>query len=108
MPHPSLSPLEATTLTELARSIRERFGARVVDLRLFGSRARGEGRADSDLDVLVLIEGLTAVERRDVQDLAFDVGFDAGLVLSPVISDSRSWRRDLPLASEIARDGAAL
>ncbi|MBK8096833.1 MAG: nucleotidyltransferase domain-containing protein [Planctomycetes bacterium] len=31
---------------------------------LFGSRARGQGHKDSDLDVLVVIDDLTSAERR--------------------------------------------
>ena len=34
-------------------SIAERYGARNV--RVFGSRARGEGRPDSDIDILVTV-----------------------------------------------------
>jgi uncharacterized protein len=108
MSRPRLSPLEAETLATLASRLRDQFGSRVDDLRLFGSRARGEGRADSDLDVLVLIDRLTPRERRAVQDLAFDVGLSSGLVLSPLVYDSRQWRHDSPLAAEIARDGAPL
>jgi hypothetical protein len=90
------------------RPARARFGPRLVDLRLFGSRARGEGHAESDLDLRVLIDGLTRDERREVQDLAFDVGCAAKLVLSPLAHDSRQWRQDLPLAIAIDREGVAL
>ena len=40
-------------LEEFARAVRERLGDRVKIIELFGSRARGDERADSDLDVLV-------------------------------------------------------
>ena len=41
-------------LKGLKPELRERFG--VTGIAVFGSRARGEGRADSDLDVLVEFE----------------------------------------------------
>lgn len=108
MPPPPLSRLETDALTAFAARVRERFGARLAELRLFGSRARGEGHEESDLDLLVLVDGLTREERREVLDLAFDVGLASGLMLSPLAQDSQQWRRDLPLAVAIEREGAPL
>ncbi|HVR29051.1 MAG TPA: nucleotidyltransferase domain-containing protein, partial [Thermoanaerobaculia bacterium] len=50
-----VSPLLARALSELAAKLRERFGAAVVDLRLFGSVARGESHEGSDVDVAVVL-----------------------------------------------------
>jgi predicted nucleotidyltransferase len=103
-----LSELERGALNALATGVRARFGGRVRRIVLFGSRARGEGRSDSDLEVLVLVDGLARDERRAVQDLAFDVGFEHGLVLSPIAAAAESWVGDTPLAAEIERDGVPL
>ena len=47
--------------TELLNRIRERLaaahGARLKGVVLYGSEARGEGAPDSDIDVLVLLQG---------------------------------------------------
>ena len=51
---------------------------------------------------------MTREERREILDLAFDVGLASGLALSPLAQDSRQWRRDLPLALDIEREGAPL
>ncbi len=52
---------------EFAAEVRERFGGAVERVLLYGSRARGEGRADSDVDVIVfLAEGTDLVEARGV------------------------------------------
>ena len=50
-------PLPAA-LDEYVRHLRTRFGPALVTVVLFGSRARGEARPESDLDVLVIAEGL--------------------------------------------------
>jgi predicted nucleotidyltransferase len=50
-------------LLEQAR-LASRFAARFSEVRLFGSR--GEATEDSDLDVLVLVDGLEAVAVRTV------------------------------------------
>ncbi|MCB1744704.1 MAG: nucleotidyltransferase domain-containing protein [Gammaproteobacteria bacterium] len=103
-----LSPLEKIVLTTFATRVRERFGPRTVAIDLFGSRARGEGRADSDLDVLVLVLGLTSAERREIQDLAFDLSLDNALVISPLVVDSARWDLSLPLARSISHDRLTL
>jgi predicted nucleotidyltransferase len=45
-------------LDRYAAALEHRFGADLVSVVLFGSRARGEARPESDLDVLVVARGL--------------------------------------------------
>ncbi len=103
-----LSPLERSALDRFAAEARARLGTRLVCLTLFGSRARGEGRDDSDLDVLVLVRGMTRADRRQLVDDAADVGLTHDLVLSPLVADADAWRDDLPIARSIAQDGVPL
>ena len=103
-----LSPQESITLTALRTRLGERFGARLRDFVLFGSRARGEGHDASDLDVLVLVTDLTASERRDVIDAAYDLELASGLLIEPIVRDAAAWRPDVGLGREIARDGLRL
>lgn len=44
-------------LAEFLDRLKNRFGDGLVTVAVFGSRARGEARADSDLDLLVVAEG---------------------------------------------------
>jgi predicted nucleotidyltransferase len=103
-----LSPLERIALDRYAAAARARFGERLVALSLFGSRARGEGRDDSDLDVLVVVRALSREERRRTIDDATDVGLDLDLVLSPLVVEEDAWRASPPIAAEIAREGIGL
>ena len=105
---PRLSPLEQVTLRDLAGCVRQHFGERLLAVTLFGSRARAEGRHDSDLDVLVRVRDLTRKDRRVLQDLAFDLGLERGLVISPLLADADSWQTDSFLARAIAAEGIAL
>lgn len=80
-----LSAAEAQLLDAFKRGLLAAFGDRLRGLSLFGSRARGEGRSDSDLDVLVDVRDVTRQERGAVLDLAADLSVEHGLVLSPLV-----------------------
>ncbi|MDP9371641.1 MAG: nucleotidyltransferase domain-containing protein [Chloroflexota bacterium] len=54
--HPAIDP----ALTRFAQVLRERLGARRV--LLFGSRARGQPRHDSDYDVIIVARQFVGVE----------------------------------------------
>lgn len=92
--------------------MRARFGTRLRELALFGSRARGEGHEDSDVDVLVVIEGLTGPEAREVAYEAGDVLTRHDVLVSPfVVSAERMAElraRERRIAAEIARDAVPL
>lgn len=103
-----LSAIERQALASFAERVRARFGDRVGDITLFGSRARGTGRSDSDLDVCVSFDGATRRDKQELFDLAFDVGFEHGLTLSPLVTAPQTQRGETPLARAIARDGVAL
>ena len=51
----ALSPQEEQVVQTFATRVRERFTEQVRDVRLFGSKARGDHDAESDIDVLVIV-----------------------------------------------------
>lgn len=44
-------------MNEFRDRLRTAFGRRLRDLRMYGSKVRGESHAESDIDLLVLIDG---------------------------------------------------
>jgi predicted nucleotidyltransferase len=107
-----LASLVSAALAQLARELRRRFGEAVIEMRLFGSFARAEADEESDVDVAVVLERADWRTRREVIDLATDVGLPFDLWISPTIFDRETyehWReQERPLVMDIERDGVPL
>jgi uncharacterized protein len=83
----SLPPAVEAALDRFRVSLQARFGDRLREIVLFGSQARGDAHEESDVDVLVVVDGLTERERVEVMDLAYDADAadrDAWVGLSPL------------------------
>lgn len=98
-------------VAELARELRRRYGEAVLEVRLFGSFARGEADEESDVDVAVVMESADWQTRREVIDLATDTGLPHDLRISPTIFDRETyetWRRhERALVKDVEREGVA-
>ena len=102
----------AGALTRFAHVVREQFADAVIDIRLFGSHARSSAHEDSDVDVAVVLEEAGWETRRDIIDLASDIGLAHGLMLSPTVFDRETYERwrvqGRPLTRDIEQEGIRL
>jgi len=105
-------PLSAAVLeaaAEYGQRLRSRFGEEVAAIRLFGSYARGEAHEESDVDIAVVLDSVDWATRREVIDLATEVGLERELHLSPTLFDRTTfelWRRqERALVVDILREG---
>lgn len=84
----------------------------VLDVRVFGSRARGEAAPDSDLDVFIEVASLTPALRRRIDEIAWEVGFERDYVISPIVVSRQELQEGpmgaSPLILEIEREGVPL
>ena len=56
----------------------------VFELRVFGSRARGNATEESDLDVLVVVDRLDHSTEKYISECAWEAGFHADVLIMPV------------------------
>lgn len=56
----------------------------VLEVRVFGSRARGDASEDSDLDVLVVVDHLDHEIDKYISECAWEAGFPEDIVLMPM------------------------
>jgi predicted nucleotidyltransferase len=80
-----VDPQTAATVREFLARIADRYD--IAEAILYGSRARGTHRPDSDADVAVLLRGahqrFLAV-KLDMADTAFDVLLETDVLVSPL------------------------
>lgn len=80
----SLSHTDTEALDAFTRRVRAELGDRLIELRVFGSKARGDATSESDIDVLVVVP--TGLDRRRLQDEVTDLAFDVNLAHDVYIS----------------------
>ncbi len=69
-------------IAEFVRKVLERYEKNIESIILFGSVARGDGKEDSDVDVLVIWKG-NKLEGWDVlEDIAMDILLEYGQLIS--------------------------
>jgi predicted nucleotidyltransferase len=99
-------------LVDFAAWARARFGARLHDLRLFGSVARGDAHEDSDVDVAVVVDDLTGSEAREIGHYAGDMLTAYDILLCPFAVSTQRMAllasRERRIAQEIENDGIPL
>jgi predicted nucleotidyltransferase len=72
-------------------------------LVLFGSRARGDNEPDSDMDVLVVLEGPVSRESEEyVRSCAWELSYENGVVIFPLVVARTEWEEGPTSASLLA------
>ena len=85
-------------------------GPSVRKILLFGSRARGDARDDSDYDMLVVVDHRTPELRSTIIEIETQLMDRYGALVATVLRSEEEWQRTqgLPLARNIAREGILL
>lgn len=82
-------------------------------LILYGSYARGDYQASSDIDLLILIDK-KHVNREDQKRLKYplyEIEFETGKIISPIVLSKNEWHtrhRGTPFYENVSREGQIL
>lgn len=98
---------------KLAAEVRKRLSERLgqpVKVIMFGSQARGNATKDSDIDLLVVLPEVNPSTRRLISDVAWEVGFDAGKIISvfPTTKQEIEYYAILPFYKNIKKEGVSV
>lgn len=99
---------------KIARELKLRLAgkAKLVDFKVFGSRARGDADEASDMDVFVEVETLTPEVKERIHETTWEVGFKHFMVISPLVVSrheiEKTALRSSPIIRSIAREGVSV
>ena len=98
-------------IEEFVKDVKACLGSDVQSIVLYGSYARGDFNAQSDVDILILVKSSDSDIKRyenSVYDCAFDLELKYGKVISSVIKNQQFfeyWADTLPFYRNIVNEG---
>jgi predicted nucleotidyltransferase len=92
-----MTPEERKALDGFVAAVRAHYGARLHDILVFGSRARGDNKPDSDVDVAVIFLDANWdywTRKLELVDMTWEALRDQDLLIQPWPVSKSVW--DLP------------
>ena len=90
---------------EFAEAVQDALGERIHEIILYGSTARGEATKQSDVDVLIVLNNNERPKK--LYELAFDIGLEYGVVITPHVQTREHFesRQDHPFLKNVLNEG---
>lgn len=100
---------------DILQAIRDKVGAIAPNgsqAVLFGSRARGDARQDSDWDILILLDK-ERIMLSDIDEVSYplrELGWELGADINPVLYTIKDWKQNsfTPFYKNVTKEGVTL
>ena len=82
-----------------------------IEVRLYGSEARGEAHEKSDIDLLVLVpkDRVTLQDELEITAPLYDIELKTGILINALILPKREWGRIVtPFYENVMQDAVVL
>ncbi len=103
---------EKNALRKLKDSLNKLLDDRIVGLCLYGSRARGDYDKESDIDIAIIIRGLTKELKNQIFDMIADIELKYLTPLSTLVLSEENFeflkKKERRIALDIEREGVPL
>lgn len=107
-----LTPKEKLALRECLQRLQQEYGREVLSVKLYGSKARGDHHADSDLDLLVRVRQDNRQAYSNLYAIASDIEVKYDLILGMMLVGPTHYelmrRLGEPLYRNVLREGVEL
>lgn len=102
-----LSDNELKAIGELKKALEERIGA--IEIKVFGSKARGDASPDSDIDVMIVVDRYSAEAESIIDDLTFEINLANDCFISTVVFGKKEIEEgplsESPLYKVVEKEG---
>ena len=108
----TLEPAEQAWLDEYRNALQTRHPGVVARMVIYGSKARGDAREDSDIDVLLVVRDDAGHLKLPLREIGYGLAVDSWAVPSIFAYTQQEWddlkRRGFPFQRAVERDGVSV
>ena len=103
-------PNEKKALNALKIGLYKRY--ELIDLKIYGSKAKGFDTPESDLDVMVVLKNLTPLIESEIDDLIFEINIENDCLITAIFFDQEELEvgplSESPIYKKITQEGISL
>lgn len=94
-----LKPQERTAIEVFSRRVKKALGKQLVTIKLFGSKARGDSKKYSDIDIYIIVKEKSLKIIDKISEIDVDIWDKFDVLLSPVVYTVFEETRNLEMHS---------
>jgi predicted nucleotidyltransferase len=90
---PQVTSRQRAAVEEYVQRLLAEYNGRILSVTLFGSVARGDFAADSDIDILVLVDETSREFKKALRKLSYAISLEYDVLLSVQVKSRTHWEQ---------------